>query len=339
MKRQREPPPLLHDCTAPDFRAKVKERADESAAWLFPPIEPYSTGTFEVGVHTIYYEECGNPNGKPAVILHGGPGAGCSAKQRRVHDPAKYRIVLFDQRGCGRSTPDGCLEDNTTWHLVADIERLRILLKIEKWQVFGGSWGSTLALAYAISHPSRVMELVLRGIFLVKRSELEFIYQTATPQIYPEAYESLSTFVEPEERHNLVSAYRKRVMSKSDPALALEAARRWCEWEDAISMLYEDKPTEAWEGTGGEQRIHLHYMWNKGFFEYDGWLLDHLDGIQDIPTVVVHGRYDVVCPPASAFQLSKKLPKAKVIMAADSGHAAWEPTTTRALVEATNSFS
>lgn len=313
----------------------------ESEACIFPAIEPYNTGFLEVttaqqNVHKIYYEECGNPQGKPVVLLHGGPGAGCSHKMRRFHDPAKYRMVLFDQRGSGRSTPDGLLDENTTWALIEDIERLRERFGIERWQVFGGSWGSTLALAYAVTHPSRVTELVLRGIFLVMQNELDFIYQTATPFVFPEAYEALRGFVPPEERHNLVSAYRKRAMGK-DAKLALEAARRWAEWEDAICQLHP-MPRELWSGSGGEQRVHLHYMWNRGFFEYDGWLLEQLEQIRHIPTVIVHGRFDVVCPPASAHALAVRLPAAKMVMVPDSGHSAWEPGTTRALVEATESF-
>lgn len=291
--------------------------------------------------HRIYYEECGTKAGKPVILLHGGPGAGCNDKMRRFHDPKAHRIVLFDQRGCGRSLPDGLLDDNTTWDLVNDIERLRVKLGIERWQVFGGSWGSTLALTYAVMHPARVTELVLRGIFLVEKSELEYIYQTATPLMYPEAYEAIAAGpaqmpLTSEEKSDLVSAYRKRVMG-ADAAVALDAARLWCEWEDAISQLYP-RPDEVWSGSGGEQRIHLHYMWNRGFFAYDGWLRDQLAALASIPTVIVHGRYDVVCPPASALAVAKRVPHAKLVMVADSGHSAWEPGTTKALVEATEGF-
>ena len=324
----------------------IAARAAESEACLFPAIEPYATGYVEAGMHKIYYEECGIATGQPVIILHGGPGAGCSAKQRRFHDPAKHRIVLFDQRGCGRSTPDGCLEDNTTWHLVADIERLRELLGIERWQVFGGSWGSTLALAYGITHPERVTALVLRGIFLVKKAELDFIYQTATPLVFPAAYEALRAPIPPTERSDLVSAYRKRVMS-ADAKTSNEHARRWCEWEDSISQLHP-APLGAWEGSGGEQKIHLHYMWHRGFFEYDGWLLDHLAPLRDIPCTIVHGKYDLVCPPASAHELHQALQRMHppgacvhqtLAWAADSGHSAWEPATTRALVDAVKAYA
>ena len=242
----------------------AEQRKSESESYLFPPLEPYKTGVLTVGIHDIYWEACGNPKGKPVIILHGGPGAGCSPKQRRFHDPAKHHIVLFDQRGCGRSMPDGCLESNTTWDLVADIERLRLLFGIDKWQVFGGSWGSTLALAYAVTHPLHVSSLVLRGIFLVKQAELDYIYQTATPMLFPEAYEPIVAWLAPEERRDLVSAYRKRILS-GEAATALRAAQLWCQWEDAISCLYPDSP--SFEGSGGEQRIHLHYMWSRGFFE------------------------------------------------------------------------
>ena len=320
-------------------------RSGECAAQLYPEIEPYSTGFLKVGgqpttkrEHEIYYEECGNPNGKPVVILHGGPGAGCSAKQRRLHDPQKYRIVLFDQRGCGRSTPEGCLEDNTTWHLCADIESLRTKLAIGRWQVFGGSWGSTLALTYAIMHPDRCTELILRGVFLVKKAELDFLYQTGTPNLFPEAYAKVRDPIPFAEQGDLVSAYRKRVMS-ADRATALAHARLWCEWEDSTSSLVP-APLEEWSGSGGEQRIHLHYMWHRGFFEYDGWILDQLHTIRHLPTVIVQGRYDVVCPSVSACELAKRLDPAKTQLhvVPDSGHSAWEPGTTACLVAATREF-
>ena len=316
---------------------ETERRQRMSEDCLFPPIEPFKHGNIEAGKHCIYFELCGNPTGKPVVILHGGPGAGCSPKQRRFHDPAVYLIILFDQRGCGRSTPDGCLEDNTTWDLVADIEALRVLCGVERWQVFGGSWGSTLALAYAVEHADRVTELVLRGIFLVKRSELQYIYHDATPMLFPEAYEPIVSWLEPSERGDLVSAYRKRVMG-DDAATALKAAQLWCQWEDSISQLYPEG-IPPYEGTGGEQKIHLHYMWHRGFFEYDGWLLDQLDRLAAIPTTIVHGRYDVVCPPVSAFEVSQKMPHAKLVMVADSGHSAWEPGTTKALVDACKAFA
>ena len=350
-----------HPFDTADNAADIEiQRKAQSMASLFPECEPFATGILEVPtpagpVHKIYYEQCGSPTGQPVIMLHGGPGAGCSAKMRRFHDPKHYHIVLFDQRGCGRSLPDGCLEENTTRHLIEDIERLRTLLKIEKWQAFGGSWGSTLALTYAVTHPMRVTSLVLRGIFLVKQSELEYIYHTAAPQQYPEAYESIRNGpagapLSSEEQRDLISAYRKRVMMSEghDPAyvraaddatatgIAWNAARLWCEWEDAICQLYP-MPKEAWSGSGGEQRIHLHYMWSRGFFQYDGWLLDQLDRIAHIPTAIVHGRYDVVCPPASAYEVSKRLPQAKLVMVPDSGHAAWEPGTTAELVKATQS--
>jgi len=313
-------------------------RDGESASLLFPEIEPFNTGMLPVGTcHQLYYEECGSPQGKAVVILHGGPGAGCSARQRRFHDPQKYRIVLFDQRGCGRSTPEGGLEDNTTWDLVADIERLRTHLGIERWQVFGGSWGTTLALAYAVRHPAACTELILRGIFLVKKAELDYIYQTATPLLFPEAYAALRDAVPRTEQSDLISAYRKRVMS-ADGATLQKYARLWCEWEDAISHLVPEE-VPPWEGSGGEQRIHLHYMWHRGFFEYDGWLLDQLHAISHLPTVIVHGRYDVVCPPASAYELKGRMPHAALHMVVDSGHSAWEPGTTAALVGATRRFA
>jgi proline iminopeptidase len=332
----KKPPPQPAETPPPPVMS-AESRTAQAMACLWPAIEPYNSDYLEVTtasgtVHRIYYEECGTPSGKPVLFVHGGPGAGCNAKQRRFHDPTRHRIILFDQRGCGRSTPDGCLDENTTFDLVADMERLREKLSVSAWQLFGGSWGSTLSLAYAVSHPARVTELILRGIFLVKQSELDFIYQSATPQLYPEAHAALANFVSPEERHDLVSAYRKRVMSK-DPELARAAARRWAEYEDAIAHLYP-QPVEAWEGTGGEQRVHLHYMWARGFFEYDGWLLDQLGTLARVPIAIVHGRYDVVCPIASAYELAARVPHATLQVIPDSGHSAWEPGTTRALVAA-----
>ena len=244
---------------------------------LYPDIEPFDTGTLKVDDrHTLYYEQCGNPQGKPVVLLHGGPGAGCSPKMRRFHDPAKYRIVLFDQRGSGRSTPHADLVDNTTWDLVGDIEKLRETLGIERWQVFGGSWGSTLALAYAETHPQRVTELVLRGIFMLRRWELEWFYQEGASRLFPDAWEHYITAIPPVERHDLISAFHRRLTS-DDKATRLAAAKAWSVWEGATSFLHVDADFvsghEEPEFALAFARIENHYFVNGGFFEVEDQLL------------------------------------------------------------------
>ena len=310
---------------------------------LYPEIAPYQTGTLQVdGRHTLYWEQCGNPEGKPVVLLHGGPGAGCSDKMRRFHDPAKYRIVLFDQRGAGRSTPHADLVDNTTWDLVADIERLREHLGIERWQVFGGSWGSTLALAYAETHPQRVSELVLRGIFLLRRWELEWFYQEGASRLFPDAWQHYIDAIPPVERHDLISAFHRRLTS-DDVQVRLSAARAWAIWEGSTSYLqipadYADTHGDA-EFALAFARIENHYFVNCGFFEEEGQLLRDAHRIKDIPGVIVHGRYDVVCPIQSAFDLHKVWPKAELIVSPGSGHSAFEAENAAALVEATDRFA
>ena len=310
---------------------------------LYPEIEPYDTGILEVdGRHKLYYEQCGNPDGKPAVLLHGGPGGGCSAKMRRFHDPAKYRIVLFDQRGSGRSTPHADLVDNTTWHLVDDIEQLRTQLGIERWQVFGGSWGSTLALAYAETHPQRVTELVLRGIFMLRRWELEWFYQEGASRLFPEAWQQYIGAIPDVERHDLISAFHRRLTS-DDAATRLAAARAWAIWEGATSYLHIDKDYAA--SHGDEQfalafaRIENHYFVNGGFFEVEDQLLRDAHRIAGIPGVIVHGRYDVVCPVQNAWDLHQAWPKAELVINPGSGHSAFEAEHVHALVEATDRFS
>ena len=310
---------------------------------LFPEIEPYETGTLQVDDrHVLYWEQCGNPGGKPVVMLHGGPGGGCSTKMRRFHDPAKYRIVLFDQRGAGRSTPHAGLEDNTTWDLVADIEKLRRRMDVERWQVFGGSWGSTLALAYAQAHPDRVTELVLRGIFLLRRWELEWFYQEGASHLFPDAWERYLDAIPEVERHDLIGAYHRR-LTGDDEAVRLAAARAWSVWEGATSFL---QPDEGFV-TGHEDaafalafaRIENHYFVNGGFFEEEGQLLRDAHRIAHIPGVIVHGRYDVVCPLRSAWDLHKAWPRAELVVNPAAGHSAFEAENTHALVEATERFA
>lgn len=310
---------------------------------LYPSVAPFMTGQLQVSErHHIYYEQCGNPAGKPVVILHGGPGAGCGAKMRCFHDPAKYRIVLFDQRGAGRSTPHADLVDNTTWHLVADIEQLRAHLGIDRWQVFGGSWGSTLALAYAETHPDAVTELVLRGIFMLRRWELEWFYQEGASRVFPDAWENYLAAIPVVERHDLISAYHRR-LTHEDPAVRLAAARAWSVWEAATSFLYQDP---AFMHSHEEDafalafaRIECHYFVNGGFFEVEDQLLRDVSKIRDIPATIVHGRYDVVCPIANAWDLHRAWPEADLRIIADAGHSGFEAGITDALINATDRYA
>jgi proline iminopeptidase len=310
---------------------------------LYPDLEPYATGMLAVDArHTLYYEQCGNPQGKPVVLLHGGPGAGCSAKMRRFHDPAKYRIVLFDQRGSGRSTPHADLVDNTTWDLVADIERLRTKLGIDRWQVFGGSWGSTLALAYAETHPDRVTELVLRGIFMLRRWELEWFYQEGASRLFPDAWEPYLQAIPEAEHDDLIAAYHRRLTSP-DEATRLAAARAWSVWEGATSFLRVDPAFVIGHEDAAFAlafaRIENHYFVNGGFFEEENQLLRDASRIADIPGVIVHGRYDVVCPIQNAWELHKAWPKAELMISPTAGHSAFEAENIDALVRATDSFA
>lgn len=309
---------------------------------LYPEIEPYDHGWLEVGDgHRIYWELCGNPKGKPVVFLHGGPGGGCTPSQRRLFDPNEYKILLFDQRGCGRSTPYASLEANTTWHLVADIERLRSMIGAEKWMVFGGSWGSTLALAYAETHPERVSELVLRGIFTLRRSELLWYYQEGASWIFPDKWEGFLAPIPPEERGDLMAAYRKR-LTGSDPAVQRQAAKAWSLWEgETITLL----PNEDYSNQFGDEhyalafaRIENHYFVNEGFFE-EGQLLRDAGRLKDIPGVIVQGRYDIATPPATAWELHKAWPEARFIMVADAGHAYSDPGILHHLIETTDAFA
>lgn len=310
---------------------------------LYPPSEPYDNGLLSVsGIHTLYYEQCGNPDGKPVVFLHGGPGGGCSANNRRFFDPAAYRIILFDQRGCGRSVPHAELRDNTTWDLVADIERLREHLAIERWQVFGGSWGSTLALAYAETHPARVTEIVLRGIFMLRRAELEWFYQGhGTAWLYPDLWEAFRDAIPAGERGDMMSAYYRRLTS-DDADTRLRAARAWSVWEGATSHLERNADfiasTAADDFALAFARIECHYFVHGGFFERDDQLLHNIDAIRHIPGVIVHGRYDAICPCKNAWDLHRAWPQAQLVINQTAGHSANEPANTAALVAATNRF-
>ncbi len=309
---------------------------------LYPELEPYHTDMLSVSdIHTLYFEESGNPEGRPVVFLHGGPGGGCQPNYRRYFDPKKWRIILFDQRGCGRSTPFAELKDNTTWDLVEDIERLRTHLGIDKWAVFGGSWGSTLSLAYAITHPEKVDSLFLRGIFMLREKEIKWFYQDGASYIYPDAWEHYLAPIPKEERGNLVEAFYKR-LTDENPKVRSEAARAWSVWEGSTSKLIQDQ--NMMEHFGDDHfaeafaRIECHYFTNKGFFESDDFLLKNISKIRNIPAIIVQGRYDVVCPATSAWDLHRAWPEAEFHLIADAGHSLSEEGITKVLVEATDRF-
>lgn len=309
---------------------------------LYPPIEPYRTGKLEVGDgHVLYFEESGTKDGKPVVFLHGGPGGGCTGKMRQFFNPALYRIVLFDQRGSGKSRPHASIEANTTWDLVNDIELLREQLEIDRWQVFGGSWGSTLALAYAETHPENVTEMVLRGIFLLRQKESAWFYQQGASEIFPDHWQGFLEPIPENERHDLLSAYHKRLTS-DDADVRLRAAKAWSVWEGATSTLLPNAEVtqtfEADEMALAMARIECHYFINDGFMEEDQ-LLNNIDKIRHIPAVIVHGRYDIVCPAVSAFELARAWPEAELRIVADAGHAAFEPGNIHELVSATDRFA
>ena len=310
---------------------------------FYPPREPYNVGQLPVSaIHTLYFEEAGNKKGKPVVFVHGGPGGGCDAWHRQFFNPQKYRIILFDQRGCGRSTPHAELRENTTWDLVADMERLRAHLGIEKWVVFGGSWGSSLALAYAQTHPERVHALVLRGIFLIRRAELMWFYQEGASWIYPDAWKPYLEHIPEVERGDLMSAYYRRLTS-DDRAVQLAAAQAWSTWEGATSRLYTDPAMlhhyAADHFALAFARIECHYFVHGAWFEHDDQLLRNVDKIRDIPCVIVQGRYDVVCPLKSAWDLKQAWPEATLEIIADAGHSAMEAGTVHKLIEATDRFA
>jgi proline iminopeptidase len=309
---------------------------------FYPEIEPFDSGTLKVSdLHTIYYEQSGNPQGKPVVFVHGGPGGGTDPKQRRFFDPKAYRIVLFDQRGCGRSTPHAELHDNTTWHLVADMEAIREHLGIAHWQVFGGSWGSTLSLAYAQRHPERVTELVLRGIFMLRKKELDWFYQEGASAIFPDTWEPYLAAIPLAERGDLMQAYYRR-LTGDDAKERLAAARAWSVWEASTSFLLQSKEYMAHasedEFALAFARIECHYFVNRGFFEVEDQLLRDVGKIRRIPAVIAQGRYDVVCPMMSAWDLHRAWPEARLEIVPDAGHSAYEPGIVDVLIEATDRF-
>jgi proline iminopeptidase len=310
---------------------------------LYPSIAPYHTGMLPVSdLHTLYFEQVGNPDGKPILFLHGGPGGGCDPFHRRYFDPQKWRVVLFDQRGCGRSTPYAELKDNTTWDLVSDIEKLRSHLGIERWAIFGGSWGSTLALAYSQAHADRCVALILRGIFMMRPKELRWFYQEGANYLFPDAWEDYLKPIPLEERHDLIAAYYRRLTSP-DPAVRRVAAVAWSVWESRTSKLSPDPFLEQRFGQGNFAdafaRIECHYCMNNGFFEQEDQLLQNVDRIRHIPTVIVQGRYDVVCPPISAWELHKAWTESDLVLVPDAGHSATEPGIRSALLGATDRFA
>lgn len=310
----------------------------------YPPLEPYRTGRLAASHgHELYFEESGNPQGKPVVFIHGGPGGGTEPKQRRFFDPSAYRIVLFDQRGCGQSTPFASLEHNTTWDLVSDLETLRRHLGLEKWQLFGGSWGSTLALAYAQTHPERCSELVLRGIFLLRKWEIDWFYQDGASHLFPDAWERYLAPIPEAERGDLVTAYYRRLTS-ADAEVRSAAARAWSMWEGRTSYLL---PNESYLAKTGEEafadafaRIECHYFINGGWLGNDRALLEptNVAKLRRIPGVIVQGRYDVVCPLESAWALHRAWPEAELRIVEDAGHAAHEPGILHELIEATDRY-
>ncbi len=310
---------------------------------LYPEIEPFEQEMLQVSpLHHIHVEQCGNPEGKPVIMIHGGPGGGITPAMRRLHDPKRYRIILFDQRGCGHSTPHAELRENTTWDLVADMEKIRTHLGIEKWQVFGGSWGSTLGLAYAETHPEHVSELILRGIFMLRRFEIDWLYNNGASILFPDLFEAYQEHIPEAERGDMVSAYYKR-LTDPDPQVQIEAARLWAQWEGSVISLLPDPARVA--AFGEDQyaiafaRIECHYFQNRGFLESDDQLLRNVERIRHIPGVIVHGRYDVCTPLINAWQLKKLWPEADLRIVEDAGHAVTEPGITHELIEATKRFS
>jgi len=310
---------------------------------LYPPRQPYNEGKLKVSdLHTIHFEESGNPEGKPIVLLHGGPGGGCPPFYRQYFDPEKWRLVMFDQRGCGQSKPHAELQENTTWDLVNDIEKLREYLNIHQWVVFGGSWGSTLSLAYSQTHPDRCKGLILRGIFMLRQKEIRWFYQEGASYIFPDAWEEYVKPIPINERDDLLTAYYQRLTSP-DAQIRLEAARAWSIWEASTSRLFPDLDLKQRFGIDAFAeafaRIECHYFINKGFIDPEDKLLLNIDRIRKIPAVIVQGRYDVVCPMISAWELHRAWPEAEFIVVADAGHSMSEPGIRTCLIEATDKFA
>ena len=283
--------------------------------------------------HRIYVEQCGNPDGVPVVVLHGGPGGGCSPAMRRYFDPNHYRVILFDQRGCGRSRPHASVDKNTTWDLVRDIEHIRTTLGIEKWFVFGGSWGATLGLIYGISHPRCVKHLILRGVFLMTRRELDWFYGGGAGSFWPDVWERFTSIIPDDEHGDLIGAYHRRLFS-GDLAMETRYARAWASWENTLASIANDGPggDSPAEYARAFARLENHYFTNAGFLEHDGWIEANLGALDDVPGTIVQGRYDMICPPVSAHRLHRNWPKSRLVFVSRAGHALSEPGISAELV-------
>lgn len=311
-----------------------------ASQYLYAPIDPFDQRMLDVGDgHRIYVEQCGKADGVPVVVLHGGPGGGCSPAMRRYFDPAHYRVILFDQRGCGRSRPHASVEHNTTWHLVRDIELIRETMGVDRWAVFGGSWGATLALIYAISHPDRVTDLILRSVFLMTRSELDWFYGGGAGMFWPEIWKQFVGMIPEDERSDLIAAYSRRLFT-GDLTGETRYARAWAGWENALASIRNDGPVgdSPAEFARAFARLENHYFSHLGFLDHDGWIEANLDGISHIPSTVVQGRYDMICPPATAFRLVSKWPAAQLRVVPRAGHALSEPGISAELVRATDAI-
>lgn len=305
---------------------------------LYPMVQPFDHAMLDVGDgHTLYYEQCGNPDGIPVIVLHGGPGGGCSPGMRRFFNPAVYRVILFDQRGCGRSTPHANVENNTSYHLIDDIERIRKLLNIEKWILFGGSWGSTLALLYAQAHPDRVMNLVLRGIFLMTQRELDWFYEGGAARFFPDAWETFIADIPEDERGNIIQAFHKRLFGTSE-TFQTPFARAWTDWEGGLATLERRETSGSAPANYARAfaRIENHYFFNKGFLKEGDEILANLDKIADIPGSIVQGRYDMICPPETAYNLHQNWPASRIHIVPDAGHSLSESGVTARLVAIMN---
>ncbi len=302
--------------------------------YLYPPVDPFDQRMMDVGDgHTVYFEQCGNPNGIPVVVLHGGPGGGCSPSMRRYFDPEKYHVILFDQRGCGRSKPFASVTNNTTWHLVADIERIRAALGIDKWIAFGGSWGATLALIYAQTHPDRVRNIVLRGVFMMTQAELDWFYGGGAGKFWPDLWVRFVNLIPEDERDDLIAAYHRRLFC-GDMQTEIKYGKAWAAWENALASIHSSGGGHEGPGEYSRtfSRLENHYFTHAGFLEFDGQILAHVPRIAHIPGVIVQGRYDMICPPTSAYNLAQAWPNAELKMVRNAGHALSEPGISAELV-------
>jgi proline iminopeptidase len=308
--------------------------------FLYPPVDPFDQRVIDMGDgHRVYVEQCGNPEGVPVLVLHGGPGGGCSPAMRRYFDPRTYRVVLFDQRGCGRSRPHASVENNTTWHLVADIERIRAALNIDRWTCFGGSWGATLALIYAISHPGRVAQLVLRGVFLMTRAELDWFYGGGAGAFFPDLWARFVAPIPEDERGDLIGAYHRRLFS-GNVMEESRFGRIWANWENALASVHHDGPLgeSPSEYARAFSRLENHYFQNAGFLDHDGWIIANRHRIAHIPAAIVQGRYDMICPPVSAWRLAQGWDRCDLRMVPLAGHALSEPGISAELVRVMDSL-